>query len=370
MRVLQVINSLDTGGAEKLVLDTVPRYVAADIPTDVLVLNGTAHPFFTKMQQLQETTIYSLGTGSVYNPMHVFRIRKFLKRYDLIHVHLFPALYWVALAKVFSFTKTPLLFTEHNTTNRRRGNWFFKILDKIIYKRYRKIITISSEVDAGIQTHLGFNSDRFVYIPNGVAIDAIAEAKPASREELGIPKEQKIILQVASFTSQKDQKTLIQSMVLLQTNTLLLLVGDGPLKAEMKELAHSLGLEDHVRFLGIRMDVPRLLRLADIVVLSSHYEGLSLSSIEALASGKPFVATDAPGLTEIVEDAGILFPIGDSKKLAEIIDELFQNKQWYANTVARCVERAQQFSLDKMIAKHLELYRSCIQNVKTDYGHG
>ena len=361
MKILQVINSLGTGGAEKLLLDTIPKYNTSGLSMDLLLLNGTEYPFLTELKRQNDLTIFNFGTGSVYNPLYVFRLIKFLKKYDLVHVHLFPALYWVGMAKMLSFSRTPLLFTEHNTSNRRRGNPLFKILDKWMYSRYRKIITISSEVDAGIKKHLGFKEHRFEYIQNGAPVNEIGAAKPASRVGLGLEKTDKVIVQVSSFTPQKDQNTLLKAMTQLDESVQLLLVGDGPLLEASKELATELNLGTRVQYLGIRMDVPALLRMADIVVLSTHYEGLSLSSIEALASGKPFVASDAPGVTNMLAGAGILFPIGDEMALSEALQKLFESSEHYANVAQKCLARSQKFSINTMIEKHKHLYSDIIK---------
>jgi glycosyltransferase involved in cell wall biosynthesis len=361
MKILQIINNLGTGGAEKILLNTVPKYVASGITMDVLVLDGKQYPFLMELQQYKDTTIYSCGEGSVYNPLLVFRIVKYLRRYDILHVHLFPAMYWVALAKFISFSRTELIFTEHNTTNRRRGNRFFKFLDKIMYGRYQKIVTISSEVDAAIKKHLNFDIDRFEYIRNGAPISEIRNTAKALKEDFAIPKEEKVIIQVSSFTKQKDQQTLIRSLLRIDERVTLLLVGEGPLLNVCMDLVAELKLEDRVQFLGIRMDVPALLKMADIVVLSTHFEGLSLSSIEALASGKPFVASEAPGLAPIVKDAGILFPIGDEINLATNINRLLQSNTLYSEIAEKCLERAQQYNIEKMIEKHLNLYQRILQ---------
>ena len=356
MKVLQVINSLGTGGAEKLLLGTIPKYHAAGLTMDLLLLNGTYYPFLLELKRRHNVTIFDFGKGSVYNPMHTLRMVKFLKRYDLVHVHLFPSLYWVGLAKWLTFSRTPLLFTEHNTSNRRRGNPIFKILDKWMYSRYRKIITISSEVDTGIKKHLGFKENRFEHIQNGAPVNEIGNTTPASREALGLKKNDKVLIQVASFTLQKDQNTLIKALTQQNDSVKLLLVGDGPLLNASKDLVNQLNLEDKVQFLGIRMDVPALLRMADIVVLSTHYEGLSLSSIEALASGRPFVASDAPGVTSMLSGAGVLFPIGDENALATRLKELMESSELYSDVVQKCLTRAQEFSIDTMIEKHMRLY--------------
>jgi len=93
-----------------------------------------------------------------------------------------------------------------------------------------------------------------------------------------------------------------------------------------------------VRFLGIRDDVPRLLKSVDNVVLSSNYEGLSLSSVEGLASGKPFLASDVPGLTEVVGDSGILFENKNYKSLAKYILKLNNEPDFKETVTKQCKE--------------------------------
>jgi glycosyltransferase involved in cell wall biosynthesis len=356
MKILHVINSLATGGAEKLVLDSIPNFMAKGIGSDLLLLDGSDHPFLDELRQTPNLAIHSLGKGCVYNPFHVFKISRLLTQYDLIHVHLFPSLYWVVMAKIISLSETTLLFTEHNITNKRRDHFILKRIDKIIYNKYKIIITISQEVDSRLKKYLNIQSTRFVLIQNGVDIEKIKATQSANRDKFVSSKDEKIIIQVSSFTAQKDQKTLIKALTRIEAPIKLLLVGTGKLIEDCKELVSSLKLENRVLFLGIRMDVYALLKMADVVVLSSHYEGLSLSSIEGLASGRPFVASRVPGLTEVVDGAGILFPVGNSKALATKLVELFDNPGYYRATVTRCQERAAQYSIDKMIEKHLILY--------------
>ena len=93
-----------------------------------------------------------------------------------------------------------------------------------------------------------------------------------------------------------------------------------------------------------------------LVVLSSHYEGLSLSSVEGLASGRPFVASDVPGLTEVVQDAGILFEKNDHEQLANILNNLIEDKTLYEQTVKSCLERSKSYDLNKMVDNYLALY--------------
>jgi glycosyltransferase involved in cell wall biosynthesis len=362
MRILQVINSLGTGGAEKLLLDSIPMYHEKGIQMDLMVLNGTEYPFLKELYASNTCDIISLSKGSVYNPLHIFKIIKHLKKYDIVHVHLFPALYWVAFARMFSFSKVKLVYTEHCTTNRRMQNFFLKMLDNFIYSFYHKIICISYEVEIEIKKHVSMHPNAFVLINNGVNVTKIFNETKYNKSELGlnINENDKIIIQVSRFQAQKDQPTLIKSMKYLPDNVKLLLIGEGELKQQNIELAKELQLTDRVHFLGVRMDVSKLLKTADIVVLSTHFEGLSLSSIEGLASGKPFVASEAPGLIEIVNNAGIMFPIGDDVALGNEINKLLEDKDYYDATVKKCLARAKEYDINIMIEKHIDLYESLI----------
>ena len=161
----------------------------------------------------------------------------------------------------------------------------------------------------------------------------------------------------ALVSQEKDQATLIRSVKLLPESIKLLLVGDGELRETNEELVNSLSLEKRVFFLGVRMDVARLLTTSDIIVLSSHYEGLSLSSIEAMASGKPFIASDVSGLHEIVTGAGILFPDGNEIELAEHVMELLKDTDYYKKVALRCQERAESYDIKKMVNDHINFYK-------------
>lgn len=363
MRVLQIITSLETGGAEKLLVDSIPLYKAKGIEMELLLLNGTKSPFFYELEKKGVIT-YSLSAGNiktVYNPLHIFRIIPYLNKYDIIHVHLFPTLYWVALAKLLSRTDIRLIFTEHCTKNKRiekGGIW--RILDKLIYRQYNKIVSITSEIDRIIQNHLSGKSNKFGIINNGMNISQYIDN--TNEAILEIAHKSKItIIQVSGFRKQKDQPTLIRALQYLPDNIFLLLVGDGETRSKCEQLVKDLNLTDRVSFLGVRTDIPQLLKSADIAVLSSHYEGLSLSSIEAMASGKPFIASEVPGLKDIVSGAGLLFPHEDEKKLAEQINVLISNPELYKKVSQVCLERSKQYDINVMVDKYIELYKEILK---------
>lgn len=364
MKILQVINSLGTGGAEKLLLETIPLYREAGIEMDILLLWDDQHPFTQQLKQLNICRVFVLNESSrvrdVYNPLNIFKMRRIMKDYPLIHVHLFPAQYFAVIANTFNFNKASLIFTEHNTSNNRINNKIFKPVEKLIYSAYKKVVCISEEIKVIYQNYLKNYQNKLLVINNGVDLNNIKSAIPLKRSELGFQNNDKVIIQVSAFRPQKDQDTLIRAMCLLPDNYKLLLVGDGERKTLLQNLVENLQLEKKIFFLGNRMDVPRLLKTADVIVLSSHYEGLSLSSVEALASGKPFIASDVPGLRDVVNNAGVLFDNGDEKMLADIIQNIIENPLIANSIVEKSIIKSKNYSIDKMVQQHINLYKSII----------
>lgn len=359
MKILQVINSLETGGAEKLLLETMPLYRQKGIEMDILLLNDKKTPFYRQLEASGCCKIYhTLSSTSVYSPKHITRIGHYLKQYDIAHVHLFPAQYWTVLAKKWKRSKTKLIFTEHSTTNRRLENQLLKKIDKVLYKYYDHTICITEQIQDILYRHTGLDRARLPVIHNGVNLNQIQNATILEKKSIhpALNKEDILLLQVARFFAPKDQPTLIRSLQYLPARVKVLFVGEGDTKESCEALVTELSLSDRVFFLGQRMDVPNLLRSVDMIVLSSTHEGLSLSSIEGMASGKPFLASNVPGLKEVVSGAGILFESGDPKGLAGQVLRLMADTALYNSTVQACRVRAAQYNIDIMVDKHIALY--------------
>ena len=358
MKILHVINSLNTGGAEKLLIESIHLYTEKGIYADLLLLNGTKYPFLRDLELSKCCSIFSLGTHSIYNPINIFKIIPYLKKYDLVHVHLFPAQYWVVIAKLVSFSKIHLIFTEHNTSNRRLQNPIYRTIDKNVYKFYDRIICITKEVKEILIRHSHLPSDQFQIIENGVNLKNLKSSTPIQLFEINsiLKATDKILIQVAGFRAQKDQKTLIRAMAILPEYIKLLLVGDGALRKECEALVSDLNLNQRIIFLGIRMDVPRLLKAADIVIMSSFWEGFGLAAVEGMAANKPVIATNVPGLAEVVNDAGVLFDVGNEKDLAEKILDLMNDPTKYKEVAQKCQSRAAEYDIQKMVDGYVEVY--------------
>lgn len=365
MKVLHAITSLGIGGAEKLLLDSIPIYVRNGIDTELLLLCGNKYPFYEQLEA-KGIIIHSITHGNInkiYNPLIIIKIIPLLKKFDIIHVHLFPTLYWVAIAKILSFSSIKLIFTEHNTENRRMQKPMWRIIDSIIYSKYLQIISIGQEIDTNIKKHLKkIDSRKFSIINNGVDIRKY-HYLPSERKLNKSNSLQQVIIQISSFREQKDQITLIKAMMHLPDGVILWLVGDGINKEKCEKLVAQLNLQNRVFFLGERTDITELLKQANIGVLSSHYEGFGLVAVEAMASGMPFIASDVPGLHDIVAGAGLLFPKGDEISLSNLIKTLIEDEEFYDRIAQACYERSKIYDINIMIDKYIDLYKRVIDEI-------
>lgn len=357
MRILHVINSLHFGGAEKLLSDIIPEFKHQGLDVEVMVLYNEETFLFKELANRHGVKVIApQKLRSLYSFSHLMWIRKHVKQYDIIHVHLFPTLYWVVLSTLLLKHNTKLVVTEHNTNNRRQSLPFLKYLDKFIYKRYDKIIAISEGVNKNLQSQLGKNHSTIEVINNGVNTSLFNEAIAFSKNELDLPEDAKIVIQVSSFFPQKDHDTLLKAISLLPEDIHLILVGYGLLINEKKELATSLKISKRVHFLGYRKDVAALLKMSDVCVLSSHYEGFGLSIVEGMAAGIPCVGSNVDGLSQVIGDAGVLFEKGNYNQLKDILHQLFSNKEHYDQISKQCLGRSRKYDISLMINAHLKMY--------------
>lgn len=358
MRILQVITSMRSGGAEKLITLIAPRMIAAGHDVEVALFDGID----THLKQAladSGVTVHSLSVGgSVYNPLLIGRLRKLARGFDIVHTHntspqLFAALGTVGL-------NVRLVTTEHNTNNRRRHIPGFTVIDRWMYGRYNHIICISDKAESYLRDYLGDEKVNISTIYNGIDLKQIHEATGSSVLEEIAPRSRKILM-VAGFRPQKDQDTLIRAIRLLPDDFHLFLAGDGVRRHDLESLVRECDVADRVHFLGVRDDVPALIKSTDYIVMSSHYEGLSLASVEGMASGKPFLASDVDGLHEVVDGAGVLFEHENSRMLADKINELDTNKILYDGVSNKCQIHAQQYDIDKMVEGYVGVYNSLMR---------
>ena len=358
MKILQVITSLQIGGAEKLIVDIVPRLRLKGLEVDVCLFNGKETPFKQRLQACG-CKIYDLSYNErYYSPIKIFKLWRIMRRYDIVHTHNTAPQLFAAIANIIC--KKKLVTTEHSTNSRRRDYPILRYGDKWMYGRYDSVICISEIAEKVLKEYLEISPNapcNICTINNGIDVARFYQAQPLDRKSIGSDNHRFVIVMVAGFRDAKDQDTVIRAIAKLQDKRYeLWLVGDGERRHTIEQCIRDEHIEDQVKLLGVRMDVPSILKTADVVVMSSHWEGLSLSNIEGMAVGKPFIASDVNGLREVTKGYGILFPHGNNQALANEIKHLAEDRAYYNQIAAQCYERAIQFDIRNMIDAYYQLY--------------
>lgn len=358
MRILHIITSLQTGGAETLIVNLMPHFKTMGYEVGVVVFNAERTALMKRLEkECPECKIYCLG-HSYYNPWYIVKLIRIMRHYDIIHTHNSSPQLFAAIANIFCRNK--LVTTEHNTNNRKREKGgIFRLVDKWMYRQYNDVICISDMTEKELRKYLGNTDGQYICtINNGVDVEMFHKAGPL-RE---LKTEKFAVVMVAGFRKQKDQDTLIKAMSLLPKEQFeLWLVGDGIRRGELQNFIQELNLQENVKFLGLRTDVPNVLKSADVVVMSSHWEGFGLAAVEGMAVTKPVVVSNVPGLAQVVKGSGILFPHGDEKALAETIIKLHDDKYYYKQVANKCHERACQFDIKNMVEAYSNIYLSLKQ---------
>lgn len=327
-----------------------PRLRELGNDVELLVFDGTRTSFTVELER-QGIKIHSLNTKKVYSPLNILRLRKYLSGFGIVHTHNTACQLFVPLANHMLRGKRPkLVTTEHNTTNRRRRIKFLKPIDRWMYRQYDSIISIGDTTKKNLKDYLGIQFNGKV-IYNGIVL-------PDNPGNVKAPDLNKniIISMVAAFRPQKNQDCLVRALTLLPSNCHVRLIGDGERRPEVEALVKTLNLQDRVEFTGNRADVVALLSQSHINVLSSHWEGFGLSAVEGMALGIPTIVSDVPGLREIVDGYGILFPDSDHKALAEAIMSVVENPEEYISLSQRCRKRAEEFDIVKTAVQYNNLY--------------
>ncbi len=357
MRVLHIIDSLAQGGAEALVKDMIPRMRTRGVEVALAVLAELDTPF---ERELRDEGIPFLPTaaGGIYSPKHVFSLMRHLDEFDLIHSHLFPAQLFTPVAAMLAASKVPLLLTEHSTHHRRRKKWLHP-LEKWMYGRYTRVVCVSEASAANLRAWVPGVGEKITVVSNGIDVQKFKQATPVLRESIGLEDSNRVLLYVASFQERKDHGTLLRAVAQV-SDVDLVLVGDGELRAQFKRQAESFGIARRVHFLGARSDVAELLKMADIYVHVPVFEGFGIAATEAMAAGKPIIASDVPGLAQVVGDAALLVPPADSEALAAAIRRLIASPELQLQLAQAAVQRSNQFSIEKTVDDYVTLYREIL----------
>lgn len=348
-KILHVISSLETGGAQKLLVDILES-IKDNAAVDVLVFQD-ADSYLSKRIRAIGINIINLNKKNT-DIRIIQELRKNFKHYDLVHIHLFPALYYSAIASIGLNIK--LVFTEHNTTNKRRYKPILRPIEKFIYSQYSSVICVSSQAATSLQEWIGHDACNILTVENGINLDYYRAP--------GIINKKKQIVMVSRFAPAKDQETAIRAMPYVNDDLSLVFAGDGETLDRAKQLVETLRLSQRVFFMGNCSDIRNLLWDSIIGIQSSKWEGFGLTAVEIMAAGLPIIATDVEGLRQVVADAGVIIPVGDEKALAEEVNHLYEDKSYYNIVQSKCLERSKAFSIKKTAERYLSLYNKLLNN--------
>jgi len=234
-----------------------------------------------------------------------------------------------------------------------------RLIQRLICTRVDRYIAVSEHLARQLRERLRFPARKVSVIHNGIPLERFRrDADTGQRARLTGSSERPLIITVARLAEQKGQRFLLAALQSLP-NACVVLVGDGPDRAQLERQARDLGLHDRVVFLGQRADVAELLACCDLAVLPSLFEGLPLAALEAMAAGKPVVATNIGGTSEAIEHGvtGLLVPPGDPIALATAIRAVLGDPALAQRLAAAAQARvAQCFSVEAMTKHVTNLY--------------
>ena len=309
--ILHISRTMDIGGAERIVyqlssdlkdeFDSVHVASTGGLWESELAAHGIQHHKIIDIDSKNPVTVLKL----------LFRIHQIIKQkgITIVHTHHRMAAFYIRLLK-FVYPKLTHVYTAHNVFKDKLPLYRFAL-------KNAKSVAVGEAVNTNLKEDVGITDSKVIY--NGVILketdNQVDEIISYDGIKLGC---------IARLSEQKGLTYLLDAMSLLTVKDIrLFIVGDGELRNELENKVEELHLQDSVMFLGYRKDIVECINSFDFLVSSSLFEGLALNIIEAFMNGKTMVATDIPGINEVVNDEnGILVPAKNPDALAGAIEKL------------------------------------------------
>jgi glycosyltransferase involved in cell wall biosynthesis/peptidoglycan/xylan/chitin deacetylase (PgdA/CDA1 family) len=344
-----------------------------------------SHGLLTDTLEAEGAKVLVIPMGKTYDLLAIARLYRALRKHkiDVVHSH---GLLVNILSRVASYLarKTVSISTAHIPLNLKSGKQTQNIFEKLMVPYYlildnvtsllnQKVLAVSHAVKRDLLEQ-GVNPKRVVVVQNGIDTNRLWSNGPKLRSELngGGP----IVGTITRLSPQKDIPTFLEMARIVVEEvpeTKFIIVGDGEKRNELQSLAQRSGLGDHVRFLGYRKDALNLLKSFDIFGLSSLWEGLPIVILEAMAMGKPVVATAVDGVVEVVQHGktGLLTEPRRPDLLAGSVIELIKNPGRSEEMGERGRERVEDyFSIDRVINTVEQIYLSQVLKGKPRVSDG
>jgi glycosyltransferase involved in cell wall biosynthesis len=369
IKILHIIETSGPGGAETVLLNVVNHLDHSRYQSIVVLLKpGWLY------QKLRESDISTIILRSAHSYDLRFLLKLWLNikkhRIDLIHSHLPDVNLYSCLAGFMA--GIPVVTTYHGRIRRsQKTNNPDNLKYFLIGRLSTKVVAVSDWLKNDLVRVAQFSPGKVKTIYNGVDWEHFDFPfnSVAKKGELKIDLDEKIVGIVANLRAAKGYEYFVRAAAIITQNIpkvrfLIIGEGDNEVMDRIIKESKALGLTDQLIFLGFREDVPELLSIMDVFVLSSISEGLSIATIEAMAAGVPVVVTKSGGPQEVVIEGvtGFLVPSEDEKSLAEKVVLLLKNKELAISMgkVAQAQVRAK-FNLERMIGNYQMVYQECLE---------
>jgi glycosyltransferase involved in cell wall biosynthesis len=360
IRVLHVLNTLDTGGAEAVVLNLARACDRTRFDLRVASL-GQDGPIGQQLRAADVPT-FALGRRPGIDPLLALKLARLCRAHAIDVIHSHNVAPWLYAGPSGRLVGAAVCHTEHsNLLPGQRALWH---AERALAGLTRVVICDGDAVRRQLIDQQGLPARKVITIHNGVDLTRSGGPadRAAARRAAGISGDGPIIGTVARLEPVKDQALLLRAfaaVVAAEPAARLCLVGDGSLRSALRDQAIAAGLGDAVRFLGHRDDVAALLPLFDVFALSSISEGLPLTLLEAMAAGLPCVATDVGAMADAVVEgqSGLLVPARDDAGLAAALLQLLRHPDQARQMGEKGRQRARShFDLRVMVRRYEDLW--------------
>jgi glycosyltransferase involved in cell wall biosynthesis len=239
-------------------------------------------------------------------------------------------------------------------------NWWSRM--KYNHNSIQRIVCVSEAINTIVQKGTSLNSSKVVTIHSGIDPNKFVKMRSGHlRNELGCKPDEILIGNIAALADHKDYFTFIDTVFLLHNkhpSWKFVVIGNGPMELELKQYADQKGLHKVIHFVGYRTDVQQIFKDLDVLLFTSKTEGLGTTVLDAFGNQVPVVATNAGGISEMVEDGqtGLLAEVGDAKDLANKVEQVLQNAELNGKIVAGANQKLKLFTNEVMINKTRALY--------------
>lgn len=357
MKVVHIHRLRGIGGSERHLLTLLPALRALGVDARFVGLDdGTPDPFYEQLSALR-VPFRRVPSPRDTDPRLARQLAGIVRaeRPDIVHTHLVHADVYGTMAA--SLAHAAVVSTKHNDDPFRAGP--FRFVERALARRSSRLICITGALRDFNVRRVGLPSDKIEVIHYG--LDELPPAwGPAGGPEL--PEGARVLLAIARLEQQKGLDVAIAALARVRErhpDTVLVVLGSGPLEAELRALARGQGVEDAVHLPGRSGDVAGWLLRAEMLVHPARWEGFGLVLLEAMLASKPIVASRVSSIPEVVDDGstGLLVPPDDSAALAAAIDALLADPARGVAYGSAGLDRARKrFSVDAMARRTLDVY--------------